>query len=172
MGIRETLNEKPAIAYGGFGVLLLIAMGILFFYMRSSSSSTAPVAVTKPPGDQAFYSDDDGKTWFPDAVRKATPFPHGGKDAVRAMVYRCSDGKLFVSYLVRHTELGRQQKGSSLEIGRPQFAAQALIEVKRPGAATWLPADLRNSAKVTEATGVTCPGNPNDVPTLVLPGQE
>jgi hypothetical protein len=169
VGIRETLNEKPAIAYGGFGVLLLIAMVILFFYMRSGT--TGPIVAPKPVGDQAYYSDDDGKNWFPDAIQKATPFPHGGKDAVRAMVYRCSDGKLFCSYLVRHTDAGRQQKGKALEIGRPQISNLAVIEVKKPGGSTWVPVETKNTAKVIETTAVSCPGNPNDVPILVLPGQ-
>ena len=42
MGIRETLNEKPAIAYGGFGVLLLIAIGVLVMYLKSGPRA-API---------------------------------------------------------------------------------------------------------------------------------
>ena len=170
MGIRETLNEKPAIAYGGFGVLLLIAIGVLVLYLRSGTKTAPP---TKPSGDQAYYSDDDGKTWFADALQKATPFKHNGKDAVRAMVYRCSDGKTFVNFLARHTELGRQQKGMALEIAaRPQFADHPLTEVKKPNSTTWVPVDSKSMAKLSDVIAVQCPGNPNDVPQLLLPSTD
>lgn len=169
MGIRETLNEKPAIAYGGFGILLLIAIGILVLYMRSGAKGPN---LEKPVGDQAFYSDDNGKTYFPDAAQKATPFKHDGKDAVRALVYQCSDGKPFVGCLLRHTDLGRLQKGLQLDIGnRPQFADHALCEAKKPTDAAWLPVETKNMAKVTDVLSVTCKTNANEVPQPVYPTQ-
>jgi hypothetical protein len=170
VGIRETLNEKPAIAYGGFGVLLLIAIGVLVWYLKSGQ--TGP-SIDKPIGDQAFYSDDDGQHWFLDSVQKATPFKHDGKDAVRAMVYRCSDGKAFVNYLVRHTDAGRQLKGMNLEIGsRPSFSDNAFTEVKKPSGKAWLPVTTKNMGLVNAVMDLSCPNNPNDVPQLLLPGQE
>jgi hypothetical protein len=168
VGIRETINEKPAIAYGGFGVLLLIAIGLLFYFLRGGPGA-API--DKPVGDQVFYTVDDGQTWFPDALQKATPFKHDGKDAVRAMVYRCSDGKTFCAFLVRHTDLGRQQKGLMLEIAnRPSFSEHPLTEVKKPGTKDWLPVDAKIINKVADVMSAPCSGNPNDVPQLIFPG--
>jgi len=170
VGIRQTLNDKPAIAYGVVAALFVIAGGALFFVMRGGSNT---VQNTKPVGDQGFYTDDDGKTWFADDLQKATPFKHYGKDAVRAMVYRCSDGKAFCAYMVRHTDLGRQQTGMMLVIGpRPMFGDHALNEIKKPNAPSWLPVENKTVAKVNDVMAVSCPGNANDVPSLVFPGQE
>ena len=51
---------------------------------------------------QVFFTDDDGKTWFPDDAKRVPPFDRNGKPAVRAHVYKCG-GKTFVNHMERYT---------------------------------------------------------------------
>ena len=170
MGIRETLNEKPAIGIGiAAGIILIAAVVVIWQFSGRSGSTqlTAPVA-----GDQAYYTDDDGKNFFADDSKKMTPFKHGGKDAYRAHVYKCSKGEPFVGYIERHTEYGRTQKGIALEMGsRPSFSDNAMFEIKKPGTNPWVPVDSKHYNDALKIMGVTCPGDPNENPQPILPGQ-
>lgn len=84
--------RKPQLAIAALcvctlGVLLVVASGIRGDRPASGSS-------------QAYYSDDDGQTYFVDSIDKIPPFYHGGKEADRAFVFSGGDGK-FVGYLQR-----------------------------------------------------------------------
>jgi len=100
---------------------------------------------------QAFYSTDDGKTWFVDSVDRRTPFVKDGKEAVRAHIYQ-KNGMLFVLYLERLSPAGREAQKrmdnltAKVPIGEhaapPEMftlsqAVQNGIEYKRPGDAVW-----------------------------------
>ena len=171
MGIRETLNEKPAIGIG-IAVGIVVIAGVILIWQFSGGSRTTQL--TAPvQGDQAYFSDDDGKTFFADDLKKPTPFKHAGKDAYRAHVYKCSKGEPFVGYIERHTELGKQQKGVTQEMGsRPSFSDNALFEIKKPGKGAWVPVDSKHYNEALQVMGVTCPGNPNENPMQILPGQQ
>ena len=171
MGIRETLNEKPAIGVGIAVGIIVIAGAVLIWQW---SGRSGPTQLTGPvKGDQAFYTDDDGAHSFADDSKKVTPFKHNGKDAYRAHVYKCSKGDPFVGYIERHTELGKQQKGAALEMGsRPSFSDNALFEVKKPGKGPWIPVDSKHYEDALKVMGVTCPGNSTENPVQILPGQE
>ncbi len=53
---------------------------------------------------QAYYSVDDGQTFFADDINLVPPFEKDGKMAVRAHVFTCDGGKTpFVAYLERYT---------------------------------------------------------------------
>jgi hypothetical protein len=171
VGIRQTINENPAIGAGiGIGIVV-IAIGIIVWQFMGSSRTqvlTGPVT-----GDQAYYSDDDGKTFFADDMKKLTPFPHAGKEAVRAQVYRCSKGDPFVGYLERHTELAKQQKGMAMEMGnRPSFTEHAVFEVKKPGKNPWVPVDTKNFNQALQVMGVPCPDGATENPMILVPGQQ
>jgi hypothetical protein len=169
VGIRETLNEKPAIGLGiGIGIVVIAIVIIVWQFMGSSGTKELTGPMTT---DQAYYSDDDGKTFFADASKKLTPFKHAGKDAVLAMVYRCSSGAPFVGYLERHTAQAKHLSGIALEMGnRPNFADPPVFELKKPGNGAWVPADNKNVKKVLELIDVTCPGNASEAPQKVYPG--
>ncbi len=65
MGLRETLNENPAITTRVTLVVLLFAIGIIVWQLL-------------PPPKQIpkdFYTIDDGKTTFVDNAAKVSPFP-------------------------------------------------------------------------------------------------
>jgi hypothetical protein len=171
VGIRETLNEKPAIGVGIAVGVIVIAGAVLIWQFTGKSG---PAQLTAPiSADQAYFTDDDGKTYFVDDSKRVTPFKHSGKDAYRAHVYKCSKGSPFVGYIERHTDLGKQQKGIAAEMGsRPSFQDNALFEIKKPGKGAWVPVDSKHYNQALDVMGVTCPGNPNEVPSPVIPGQQ
>lgn len=153
MGIRQTLNEKPALGMTLTGVLIVAALGAIFWQVRAAQPS-------RHGSRQLFYTDDDGATYFADSADKITPFTDAdGKPAVQAMVYQCADGKPFVGYLVRLTEEGRrtaqkalQQTGSTRVHLGPEES-----EVKKPGSRNWIRFDSNNPQPYTNAMAPKCP---------------
>ena len=151
MNFRQLFNDKPGAAIGAAAGLLLVALVFLYLQMRSPA---VPGAQSK-----AYYTVDDGKTWFADDATKLAPFEKDGKQAVRAYVYRSSKGQEFVNYLERFKpdaraalEASRNNKPESRNpagFAAVQSAYTAGREVKRPGDAKWVGAgDFRNAAGV------------------------
>ncbi len=62
-----------------------------------------------------------------DDLDKVVPFDHGGKPAVRAMVFRCKNGKPFVAYLQRYSE-AVEAKIAAIAAAHPETAATAMQE--------------------------------------------
>ena len=89
MGIRETLNKNPGITTGATAGIILLAVGFIIYQL---SGGGTPSVATK-----AYFTIDDGKTWFSDDINKVPPFDKDGKQAVKAYVYECPGGKPFVS---------------------------------------------------------------------------
>jgi hypothetical protein len=83
MGLREIINAKKSAFLGMAILMLMCAVGYFDFTHRT---------IPKPSGDKAFYTVDDGRTWFIDSIYKTPPFEHDGKHAVRAMVYSYDNG--------------------------------------------------------------------------------
>jgi hypothetical protein len=136
MGVREALNRRPRVATALGAGLILIAIPIMIW----ASGDGVPGRATK-----AYYSTDDGKSYFADDIDKIYPFDHGGKPAYRAYVYDCGDGKAFVAYLARYSD-GAIKKLAELEKAKsdPDAAGQIAqlksnaIEVKKPGDTNWV----------------------------------
>jgi hypothetical protein len=145
MGIREKVSEKPGIVLAIVIACVLAAAGIVaatFWPQKKADLS------------QAFYSDDDGVTWFSGSTYLVPPFEHNGKTAVVAEVYSYDDGKkLFCAYLARFTEKAKtqlegaladaQRNGKSPEsvglYADPNFMKNG-TEVKLPGSNNpWIP---------------------------------
>jgi hypothetical protein len=160
MGIRESLNESKKLGIGVGGAILVVALALLGYQLYGGSSG-----VGTPP-KTAFYTDDNGKTFFEDDVLKVSPFERNGKQAYRADVFQCSDGKRFVGFIYRHNDSGRQQveqyianktmnkdKGGSL-LGAIESAC---MEFKRAGAGdrAWRPND--SAAIDSLRAAVKCP---------------
>jgi hypothetical protein len=69
----------------------------------------------KPNLAQAYYTDDDGQTWFKDSAFKVAPFDHNGKTAVIAEIYSYDNGnKQFCAYLAKYTSDLKQRLESAL----------------------------------------------------------
>jgi hypothetical protein len=100
VGIRETLNKNPGITTGATAAIIVLALIFIFWQLRSGG--TPAIATT------AYYTIDDGATWFEDDINKLAPFQHEGKTAYRVYVYQCADGEPFVSHLERYTEAAKK----------------------------------------------------------------
>lgn len=115
MGVREQLTKKPVAGGIAAGILGLIAIAV--------------VAKTYWPETQAdlsraFYTVDDGETWFEDIATKVTPFDHQGKQAVVAHVYSYANGsKQFCAYVAKFTPEGKakleQAMAEATKAGKP-----------------------------------------------------
>ena len=93
MGIRDTINKRPAVAASALVILILGAA----LYAKSSLSRASHEA------DQslAYFTDDDGKSYFADAFDKKSGFDHDGKTAYAAYVFSRDGGTPFVGYMIR-----------------------------------------------------------------------
>ena len=112
MSVREKISEKPSIGVGlGIGMVVL-AVASLAYTGRDQSA--------KPP-EEAFFTTDDGKTYFAASIDNCPPFQHEGKTAVRAFVFECK-GVKSVHYLQRYTEPGASGSSMLNQRGRPPYA--------------------------------------------------
>lgn len=170
MGIRQTLNENPAVSIGITAGIILIAIIIIVWEMMPSRGGAAA-------GRQQFYTDDDGKTWFADDATKIPPFKDkDGKMAVKAVLFRCKGSKPFVAYLeqfspegVKKMEQARSQPGGSRALGAMM---QQLTEVRKPGVSHWVKYTPQSPQAYLDVTTPTCPDGSKNGLELVLPGQE
>jgi hypothetical protein len=158
VSLREIISQRPGRIPVVAGALLLVCVIVIALQLRGSSSS-----VEAGPA-QAYFTVDDGKTWFPANADKIPPFEKDGKEAVLAHVYRCRDGTKFVNYIERFkpdAKLALEKARAPDPTGktRPdQSAVQAAYvsgrEVKRPGDPKWVnAADYREAAKITAIKG-------------------
>jgi hypothetical protein len=165
MELREKLEENQktlAIVVGG---LVLVAIVVAFFSMRSGRRGFMGSA--KP---QFYYTVDDGKTWFEDDATQLPPFQHDGKTAVRVQVYKCGDnGQPFAGYLQRIDDAAHKSATAARAAGKSQQDVETIyqysLEVKKPGDTKWV--SIRDRA--SEAIMIQkCPDN-KTIPSVVLP---
>jgi hypothetical protein len=101
MGLRNTLNEKKSLSTGG-AILLFVVAGAYLAYTQWPQRL--------PKGDEAFYTVDDGQTWFTGSIYQAPPFDYDGKTAVRAMVYSYDHGhRTFCPFVERYDSTMKRQ---------------------------------------------------------------
>ena len=175
MGIREKLNENPIITTVLTIVILLGAGAYIIMRFMNHGSSNAPKIPTK-----AYYSDDDGSTWFVDDANKIPPFDHGGKQAVRAILFRCGkDGRPFVQRLEEYDQEVQEKIKAQLKAEHPMspVAAQFMFVegtmVKKPGGKEWIklkPNDADSAKAWTEVMNAKCPDG-TTIPTPVSPDE-
>ena len=92
---QQPEDEKRKLWIGGAFAIVAVVLAIL------SWRATTPAPAKIP---EAYFSTDDGATYFPGDGKQLPPFEHDGAMAVRAYVFRCKDGKTFVGYLERYTD--------------------------------------------------------------------
>jgi hypothetical protein len=146
MSIREKINTEPRYGIAIAGLLLVVAIFFGHRYFQSGYSVHVP--------NSAFFSDDDGKTYFKDSIYKIAPWDHDGKTAVIARVYSYNDGQgTFIAYLERFPPASHklledayanaQASGGPLVTVTQLMAAEIRsghTEVKLPGPGhEWLP---------------------------------
>jgi hypothetical protein len=168
--MRETLNTRPKLA-GGIAAGCAAA-AVLLVVAHVLDLRAAPVGAAKP--EHAFFSVDDGKTWFIDDASRLAPFDHDGQKAVRAYVCEC-DGKRFVNHLERYTDAGKKAMTQVREAAKkgpppgPLVAAaqQRGREVKRPGDTKWVGAG--NATAAGAVTALKRPDGATGEPKVVFP---
>jgi hypothetical protein len=163
MNAREALSRHPRLSMTAAIVCVLIAIASLLLQTRGGSAPSAGNA-------KAFFTVDDGQTWFTDDLTNLPPFDKDGKQAVRAFVFRCSDGKEFVGYLQRFTPDAKRaiEKINTPDPNRTgppdtsgvRMAYTSGREVKRPGDTKWTSgADGPKSAQIIS---IKCPNGGGD----------
>jgi hypothetical protein len=174
MGLRESIGRHPYRAISLVSVVLALAGVVLASQMRNVQPAPTQVA-------SAYFTVDDGKSFFVDDAGKVSPFDHDGKEAVLAHVFACKDGKRFVGYLERATNAhardeienaGRQllEDGKHQAVPMPSSDVMDRIrnnsEVKRPGDKVWVPVTSQNAGPIY---AVICPGGSGDKPSEIQP---
>ena len=145
MGVRETLDRRKNVTLAICGIVILGAVIVIFAESRSTSIQRL---------DRAFYSDDDGQTYFVDSVDKLFPFDHNGKQAYRAYVFKGGDGATFVGYLARYTDSAKSKLQELMARPYNEVAQQiadaesAGTEIKKPGDLTWCPQTSPRTADI------------------------
>ena len=160
MGLRQTLNENPVVTTVLTVVIMVAALVFIVtrFMGRGSANPRLPTT--------AYYSDDDGKTWFIDDAKNIPPFDHNGKKAYRAMLFKCPDGKPFVERLEGFDDDARAKIASQIQNGRAalsaeyQFSARGMM-IKRPGDKNWVQLKEGDAAGIQEWGKIMTPKCPD-----------
>jgi hypothetical protein len=144
MSIRQRINEKPAVSAAVAGGFVLIAVSLIGWM----SCDTGGAGGGNFP-QRAYFTVDDGKSYFPDDLDKIPPFATAdGKTAYRAVVVKCGTGQPYVSHLERYTDAQKKNLETALKspAARPtllsEIEANALsaADVKKPltGDKAWI----------------------------------
>jgi hypothetical protein len=155
VGIRETLNKNPGITTGATAAIILLAVGFIIYQL--TGGGTPGIAT------EAFYTIDDGATWFEDDINKIPPFDKDGKQAVKAYVYECPGTDPFVAYLERYTPEAKKALEAAAKSNDPnnpvimEDVQMTGLEVKKPktGDKGWV--KQSNSAASSKIMDLKCP---------------
>ena len=118
-----------------------------------------------PERPMAFFTVDDGKSWFTADAESLPPFDYKGQKAVKAYVYTCDGGKTrFVAWLQKLPEDALREALAKGPVDDDVIAMKAGWMAKRPGDGEWVNSKS-DPEKFAEITKVTCPGggNPNPI---------
>jgi hypothetical protein len=168
MSVRETLQRQKGFGLAAAVLMIVVAAVAIAAQMRSD----------RPAGDptKAFYSDDDGQTFFIDSADRIPPFDRNGKPAARAYVYADGGKRQFVGFLQRFKpDTARVLRATADDVaaGRvPHDRLEGMLassdmrhagsEIKLPGAGNkWMSGDQFNTKMVKAPDG--------SEPTLVVP---
>lgn len=158
MGVRQWFNENPRMTAGIAAAVVLVAVGLVVVQVLASR----PKIQSNLP--DAYFTDDDGKTFFTANSASVAPFDRYGRPAVRAYVYECG-GQRFVGYLERYN--AEAHKAMLAGTATPQHQIYGR-ELKRPGETKWLKSG--DFAAVDQLAEVKCPhGGAHGTPQPVEP---
>jgi hypothetical protein len=156
VGIRETLNKNPAITTGATAGIILLALGFIIYQLSGGGS---PGIAT-----EAYFTNDDGKTYFADDISKIAPFDKDGKPAYKAYVYQCPGGDPFVSHLERYTDAGKKAMEAAMKNNDPnnpvlmEDVQMNAIEVRKPGQGDPVKGWIRQSSPIAQKVmELNCP---------------
>lgn len=158
MGIRETLNEKPALVTGATIAIVVVILVFIFWQSRPAS---AP-----PPATKAYYTTDDGATTFEDDLAKAPSFDHGGTLAVQAHMFSCNGKSPFVGYLEKVPERAPAPPGREARGHDPRLL-YSLVKQPKNKTAKWYPKLSAEGGEIV--ANVKCPDGGSAAPAEVFP---
>lgn len=159
MGLRETLNKRPLIAYSIVSVMVAIAAYVIYTTLSGSGSSIPT---------QVYYTADDGQTYYVDSAKLIPPFESDGKTVLRAFVYECHDEE-FVNHLMRFRPDSHDAiRSEQAESDSPDLTATAYSarEIRRSGESEWVGI---MSPKGIDILQIECPHGGGDYPRPVFP---
>jgi hypothetical protein len=121
---------------------------------------------------KAYYTVDDGRTWFVDQAERIPPFDHEGRPAVRAQLFSCDHERtVFVGYLQKVPEDVLQKyrdKGiDPAAVDDDELAEEGGWLANRPGDRDWVSAKLDREG-YDAIVNVHCP-NGVGTPEPVIP---
>ena len=143
MGIRETLSQQSRKIQLAFaGALLLVAAVALTLQFKTEHRANL---------SQAFFTDDDGKTWFADDAARIPPFEHKGKIAVSAQVFSYADGKKqFCGYMAKYTDEAKKKLDAAIAEAKAKGQPPESVGLIRDPA-------FRNTGMVVKSPGANNP---------------
>src|SRR4051812_38658926 len=101
VSVSEAINNHRLITVCGTLAAVIIGAALLIFLPAGGSNAR--------PTDLAYFSNDDGATWFADDAKKVAPFDKDGRPAYLAHVFTCDGGKTkFVLYLERYSTAAKK----------------------------------------------------------------
>jgi hypothetical protein len=173
VSLREKMNKNKNISVILTCVVILIALVFIYMQIRGES-------IPEAPPQMAYYTTDDGKSYFAEDQMHEVPFDHGGQQAVRAWLYTCgtsTDKKL--GYLERYTAAFLKQLQQTKATNQPMDPmiiveqGDTIFEVKKPGTAQWI---LKSSPAGQKIINPICPAGQNATwvtpPTGTKPGDK
>jgi hypothetical protein len=83
MNVRQFVNQHPRV----MAVLVVVFLGMCGWVLWGQASASAGLK----PAKSAYFTTDEGKTWFADDIGKLPPFDKDGKEAVR---FTCSSAAI------------------------------------------------------------------------------
>jgi hypothetical protein len=132
------MNKNKNISVGVTIGIIVLALIFIWYQIKGESIPEAPPAL-------AYYTTDDGKTFFAEDQLHETPFQKDGAEAVRAWRYTCGDSKdMKVAYLERNTAEFRKQLETAKKANQPMDPmiiveqGDAIYEVRKPGTTQWI----------------------------------
>jgi hypothetical protein len=169
VGLREVLNENPRASAGVGVTLFAAAVGWVVWSLATGGGEGAASQAAVQP--KAWFSTDDGATWFADDEAKPSPFQTAdGKTAVKVVVFKCGHGKTFAAYLERRTPAAQLAAVATKDSKNPyanQMAGQLYgTQVKPPKTGAWV---LMNDPAAVKIVTPVCPEGSQDHIDLVVP---
>jgi hypothetical protein len=165
MSVREAIAKNPTTTTI---VTLVVLAGTIVYCLHGISSASGTAS------NQAYFTTDDGQSFFVDSMDHLPPFDREGKPAYRVWMYSCDGGVTkFPGYLERLTPQGLARMEPELadyKSGKtrvPPGVGPTDIEVKKPGPGnSWV--NRANYQEAQKITVVQCPAGTGS-PEVQLP---
>lgn len=165
--MRAAMNRHRRAAATVGLLLLLGGAALVVWSWRVDWTPFRETVATK-----AYYTVDDGKTWFVDSAERVPPFDHHGRPAVRVHLFSCDHRKtIFIGYLEKiPDEVMQRYRDRGIDpatVDDDDLAAEGGWFARRPGDSDWTNSKTDHE-RFMQILDVRCPGG-SGYPIEVLP---